>query len=138
MLYTMNEKLFARMSAENEKPGLRKATKAIAEVIGGARRHESLSQAASYALLMECEEVANMLNDKLIERNLLVNRLVGLHVESGGTLLPGVPTEGGLASFVAVEDLAKTNPSLHPILGEIASLEKLKYMAGVNTVETIN
>lgn len=134
----MNEKLFAQMTIPNGKYGIRKASKTLAEVIGGTRRHESLSQAASYALLMESEEVANMLHDKLIERNLLVNRLVGLHVESDGALLPGVPAQGGLASFIAIEDLAKTNPTLHPILGEIAELEKLKYMAGMSVVETIN
>lgn len=128
----MNEKTFPLMSMHNEKTGLGKATKVIAEVIGGARRHESLSRAASYALLMESEEVANLLHDKLIERNLLVNRLVNLHVESGGTLLPGIPSRGGLATFMAIEELAKTDPGLHPILGEIAALEKLKYMAGAD------
>lgn len=111
------------MSMHNEKTGLGKASKVIAEVIGGVRRHESLSQAASYALLMESEEVANLLHDKLIERNLLVNRLVALHVESGGSLLPGVPAQGGLTTFMAIEELAKTSPSMHPILGEIAALE---------------
>lgn len=104
----------------------------IVKVIGGARRHESLSQAASYALLMESEQVANLLHDKLIERNLLVNKLLTLHVESDGTLLDGVPAQDGLASFMAIEDLAKTDPGLHPILGEIAALEKLKYMAGMS------
>lgn len=120
------------MSIQNEKTGISKAGKVIAEVIGGMRRHESLSQAASYALLMESEEVANLLHDKLIERNLLINRLVNMHVESDGTLLPGVPAQGGLATFMAIEELAKTNPSMHPILGEIAGIEKLKYMAGID------
>jgi hypothetical protein len=120
------------MNMRNEKSGIQKATKVIAEVIAGARKHESLSQAASYALLMESEEVANFLHDKLIARNLLINRLVSMQVESNGTLFPGVPAQGGLATFMAIEELAKTNPSLHPILGEIAALEKFKYMAGAD------
>lgn len=117
----------------SKKTELSKRGKVIAEVIGGTRRHDSLSQAASYALLMESEEVANLLHDKLLERNRLINELSRLHVESGGTLLPGVPRLGGLATFMAIEDLAKTNPGLHPILGEIAALEKLKYMVGGDT-----
>lgn len=132
MIYTMNKIIFQKMSENNEKRGLPKAAKVIAEVIGGVRRHESLSQAASYALLMDAEEVASLLHDKLIERNFLINRLMRLHIESDGALLPGVPVQGGLPLFIAIEELAKINPSQHPILGEIAALEKLKYMAGAD------
>ena len=120
------------MNMHNEKSGIQKATKAIADVIAGTRKHESLSQAVSYALLMESEDVANFLHDKLIERNRLINDLVRLNVESGGTLLPSVPTDSKLAAFMAIEELAKTNPGLHPILGQVAEMEKLKYMAGAD------
>lgn len=138
MIYTMNRDDITEMSTQNEKPGAQKATRIIAETIGGARRHESLSQAASYALLMESDEVANLLHDKLIQRNQLVTKLVSLHTESGGELFPGVTTDGGLATFMAIEELAKTNPGLHPVLGEIAALEKLKYMAGGNDARISN
>lgn len=138
MIYTMNRDYITKMSTQNEKPGAQKATRIIAETIGGARRHESLSQAASYALLMESDEVANLLHDKLIQRNQFVTKLVNLHMESEGELFPGVTTEGGLATFMAIEELAKTKPGLHPVLGEIAALEKLKYMAGANAAGLSN
>lgn len=129
----MSDKPIKKLAVQTSETGPKKeASNFIVKVIGGARRHESLSQAASYALLMESEQVANLLHDKLIERNLLVNKLLTLHIESDGTLLDGVPAQGGLTSFMAIEDLAKTNPSIHPILGKIAELEKLKYMAGMS------
>ena len=103
----------------------------MSEAIGGARKHESLTQAASYALLMESQEVASFLHDKLMERNALIYELSRQHVESGGTLLPGVPAEGGLLAFMAIEELARTNPGLHPVLKQVADLEKMKYLAGL-------
>lgn len=117
---------------------LKNAGGVISDTMGGARKHESLAQASSYALLMESEEVANLLHDKLMERNKLVRELVALNVESEGSLLPGVPLGSELAAFMAIEELAKTNPGLHPLLRRVAELEKLKYLVGRHDQGALN
>lgn len=117
---------------KEEKMGVAEAASVLKDVMNGAHKHESLAEASSYALLKETPEVANFIHHKLIERNKLVRELSALHVASGGILLPGVPNEGGLATFMAIESLAETNPGIHPILIKIAELEKLKYMVGAD------
>lgn len=126
------------MNEGREKMDIGKAGRVISEVMGGARKHESLAQASSYALLLESQEVANLLHDKLMERNKLINELVALNVESAGALLPGVPVDSELAAFMAIEDLAKVSPDLHPILGRVAELEKLKYLVGGGSFGVLN
>lgn len=127
------------MNTGYKKMDTSKAGSVISEVLGGARKHESLAQAASYALLVESHEIAELLHNKLMERNKLVNELAKLNVESGGTLLPGIPVGSSeLAAFMAIEELAKTDPDLHPILGQVADLEKLKYMVGGADRSTLN
>jgi hypothetical protein len=120
-----------------DKPRKQK-TMAVARAVADRDKHESLSQAATYALLMDSKEVADFLHSKLVAKNILVNRLVRMQVESGGTLFPGVPARGGAITFMAIEELARMQPELHPILEEIAQLEKLKYLAGTDNDGSAN
>lgn len=109
---------------------LDRAMAELAKTASGADKHESLAKAAAYACVMENVTTATFLTEKVEERSALIHELMRLNAESGGTLLPGVPLDNELAAFLAIEALVNTNPGLHPILGQIAALEKLKYMVG--------
>lgn len=105
----------------------------VEKIHSGVAKHASLSDAVSYARWKEDPETATFLLGKLEERCNLVKKLRDLNAASGGALLLGVPADNSLAAFMAIEALAESNPGLHPILGEIAELEKLKYMVGGGT-----
>lgn len=105
-------------------------TRGLEEVVSGARKHNSLADAALYAAVMEDKGTADFLSGQLEKRNQLIKRLVLLNAESGGSLLPGVPGENSLAAFMAIEDLAAKNPQIHPMLGQIDELDKTRFMVG--------
>lgn len=122
-----NSALYERTSAMSNKD----IENSVIRLMEGEGVHDSLGNAALYSTLMEDTATMNALTDLLGKRCELVREMCRLNAEAGGALLPPiVPADESLEAFIAVEILAKNNPGLHPILGQIAELEKARFLAG--------
>lgn len=101
----------------------------LAEGIG---KHDSLANAALYAVMREDGGTASFMTEKVEERSALIRELMKLNAESGFMLLPQLPHDD-LGAFMAIEKLAASNPGAHEFLGRIAEIDKMRFMVGTQS-----
>lgn len=106
----------------------------LEKIAEGVGKHDSLADATLYATLMEDESTADFMIDRLEERSEMIRELMRLNAESGFVLLPQLPHDE-LGAFMAIEEMAISNPGAHEILGKIAEIDKARFLVGAHPAE---
>lgn len=112
------------------------ATKGIKELREGSRKHENIYYAIEYAIAYEDRETLTLLRSKRAEMQALLVELAQKHIQSGGTLYPGVPTETEGLATAALFAQALKDPGNDIGLLKVAELDNHKYLVGA--CKTIN